>query len=118
MFHIGVATQHPPLPEPGQMSSLGINFIRKCLTIDGMKRPTAAELLYDDPWMKSFRDELADYDDTELDALTTPSLRNSSIQSELSEAQREAMMAPNTAFSPGMISPPGVFSDANPESFP
>jgi len=45
MFHIGVATKHPPLPEPGQLSSLGIAFIRDCLNIDAYKRPFAAELL-------------------------------------------------------------------------
>jgi mitogen-activated protein kinase kinase kinase len=45
MFHIGVATKHPPLPEPGQLSPLGVAFIRDCLNIDAYKRPTAAELL-------------------------------------------------------------------------
>jgi mitogen-activated protein kinase kinase kinase len=28
MFHIGVAREHPPLPEPHQLSSLGIDFVR------------------------------------------------------------------------------------------
>ena len=45
MFHIGVATQHPPLPEPGQLSDTGIDFIRQCLTIDPASRPTADEAL-------------------------------------------------------------------------
>ena len=44
MFHIGVATHHPPLPEPGQLSEMGIDFIRQCLTIDPVQRPTAVEL--------------------------------------------------------------------------
>lgn len=60
MFHIGVATHHPPLPEPGQLSSLGIDFIRRCLTIDPMKRPTAQELLQH-PWIVEFREVLLSY---------------------------------------------------------
>lgn len=65
MFHIGVATQHPPLPEPGQLSDLGINFIKQCLTIDPMRRPTAVELL-DHPWMLQFGEALLGYEATEL----------------------------------------------------
>ena len=65
MFHIGVATQHPPLPEPGQLSDLGINFIKQCLTIDPMKRPTATELLQH-PWMLEFRELLASYEEEEI----------------------------------------------------
>ncbi|KAF8528034.1 hypothetical protein BU17DRAFT_61364 [Hysterangium stoloniferum] len=60
MFHIGVATQHPPLPEPDQLSEIGINFIKQCLTIDPMRRPTAVELM-DHPWMVMFRQALEDY---------------------------------------------------------
>ncbi|KAF8592011.1 Pkinase-domain-containing protein [Ramaria rubella] len=60
MFHIGVATQHPPLPEPDQLSELGISFIKQCLTIDPMRRPTAVELM-DHPWMVLFREVLEDY---------------------------------------------------------
>jgi len=62
MFHIGVATQHPPLPEPDQLSELGINFIKQCLTIDASRRPTALELM-DHPWMVTFRQALDDYQD-------------------------------------------------------
>lgn len=60
MFHIGVATQHPPLPEPDQLSELGIGFIKQCLTIDSMRRPTASELM-NHPWMVMFREALEDY---------------------------------------------------------
>ncbi|GMK58423.1 hypothetical protein CspeluHIS016_0504550 [Cutaneotrichosporon spelunceum] len=59
MFHIGIATQHPPLPEPGQMSPEGIDFIQQCLTLDPMKRPTADEL-FQHKWLgplKELRDQ-------------------------------------------------------------
>lgn len=55
MFHIGIATQHPPLPEPGQLSDLGIDFIEQCLTLDPHQRPTAAELLAH-PWLAPLMD--------------------------------------------------------------
>ncbi len=64
MFHIGVATQHPPLPDPGQLSELGIDFIRQCLTIDPVQRPTAIELM-DHPWMLEFREKLHSYEEAE-----------------------------------------------------
>jgi mitogen-activated protein kinase kinase kinase len=44
MFHIGISTQHPPLPEPDQLSEDGIDFIERCLTLDPLERPTASEL--------------------------------------------------------------------------
>nr|UPW42859.1 MAP kinase kinase kinase wis4 [Hypsizygus marmoreus] len=65
MFHIGVATQHPPLPEPGQLSELGISFIKQCLTIDPMRRPSATELM-DHPWMIEFREVLLSYEEAEM----------------------------------------------------
>ncbi|KIL71828.1 hypothetical protein M378DRAFT_115409 [Amanita muscaria Koide BX008] len=65
MFHIGVATQHPPLPEPSQLSEMGINFIKQCLTIDPLRRPTASELM-DHPWMLEFREALLSYEEAEL----------------------------------------------------
>ncbi|KAA1468474.1 kinase [Dentipellis sp. KUC8613] len=67
MFHIGVATQHPPLPEPGQLSELGINFIKQCLTFDPLKRPSAVELM-DHPWMLEFREALLHYEEAEMAA--------------------------------------------------
>jgi mitogen-activated protein kinase kinase kinase len=70
MFHIGVATQHPPLPEPGQLSELGINFIKQCLTIDPAKRPSAIELT-NHPWMLDFRDTLLRYEAAELTVEST-----------------------------------------------
>lgn len=65
MFHIGVATQHPPLPEPGQLSELGIDFIHQCLTIDPLKRPSAVELL-SHPWMLDFAEALRSFQEAEL----------------------------------------------------
>ncbi|CAA7259957.1 unnamed protein product [Cyclocybe aegerita] len=62
MFHIGVATQHPPLPEPDQLSDLGINFIKQCLTIDPVRRPSAIELMQD-AWMLEFRETLMQYEE-------------------------------------------------------
>lgn len=50
MFHIGIATKHPPLPDPSELSELGIDFIRQALTLDPVKRPSAAELL-NHAWM-------------------------------------------------------------------
>jgi len=70
MFHIGVATQHPPLPEPGQLSELGISFIKQCLTIDPTLRPSAPELM-NHPWMLEFRETLLRYEDAELKAEPT-----------------------------------------------
>jgi mitogen-activated protein kinase kinase kinase len=64
MFHIGVATQHPPLPEPGQMSERGIDFIQQCLTIDSTKRPSAVDLM-DHAWMLEFREALFSYEEAE-----------------------------------------------------
>ncbi|KAI8461431.1 STE protein kinase [Phakopsora pachyrhizi] len=51
MFHIGIATKHPPLPDSSELSELGIDFIRQSLILDPAKRPTAAELLNHE-WMK------------------------------------------------------------------
>jgi serine/threonine protein kinase len=45
MFHIGVATQAPPLPENHGLSEPCVDFIEKCLTLEPPERPTAPELL-------------------------------------------------------------------------
>ncbi|KAH9853098.1 kinase [Lenzites betulinus] len=71
MFHIGVATQHPPLPEPGQLGDMGIDFIRQCLTIDPVSRPNAIELM-NHPWMLDFREKLRSYEESENAASSTP----------------------------------------------
>ncbi|GAA5924987.1 uncharacterized protein JCM15063_005785 [Sporobolomyces koalae] len=58
MFHIGIAVQHPPLPEPHQLSELGIDFIRQCLDIDPDKRPSAEELMLH-PWIQEATAQIA-----------------------------------------------------------
>lgn len=58
MFHIGVSTKHPPLPEPGQLSEIGIDFIELCLTLEAARRPTAAELLQH-PWLQPMQQQLS-----------------------------------------------------------
>lgn len=72
MFHIGIATQHPPLPDPGQMSDLGIDFIQQCLTIDPNSRPTASELMHH-PWL-SLMMELTMQPEQSPTASSVPSL--------------------------------------------
>lgn len=67
MFHIGVATQHPPLPEPGQLSEIGIHFLKQCLIIDPMKRPSALELM-NHPWILDFRAALLSYEEAAVTA--------------------------------------------------
>ncbi|KAF9964249.1 Suppressor of Sensor Kinase (SLN1) [Mortierella alpina] len=49
MFH--VATTHPPLPDPSQMSLKGIAFLKRCFTRSSRDRPSAKELLRD-VWLR------------------------------------------------------------------
>ncbi|KAF8940268.1 hypothetical protein EDD21DRAFT_360964 [Dissophora ornata] len=49
MYH--VATSHPPLPDPSQMSTRGIAFLKRCFTRSSMQRPSAVELLRDE-WLR------------------------------------------------------------------
>jgi mitogen-activated protein kinase kinase kinase len=64
MFHIGVATKHPPLPDPSQLSLQGIDFIQKCLIIDGIARPTAEDLQHH-VWILDIKSLLAEDMDPE-----------------------------------------------------
>lgn len=74
MFHIGIATRHPPLPEPGQLSETGIEFIELCLTIDPSNRPTASELFYH-PWLvPMFQQMVSDFQRYQLIHLRTDTL--------------------------------------------
>ena len=54
MYH--VVTGHPPLPEESQLSSDGIDFLRKCFERSPYKRPSAQELLQH-PWITAFLEE-------------------------------------------------------------
>ncbi|KAF9138762.1 Suppressor of Sensor Kinase (SLN1), partial [Linnemannia schmuckeri] len=65
MYH--VATSHPPLPDPSQMSAKGISFLKRCFTRSAHDRPSAVELLRDD-WLRGVdtdenRDKYAAYDE-------------------------------------------------------
>lgn len=72
MFTIGIASQHPPLPAQGEMSDLGINFLREALTIDPDDRPTAADLL-NHPWIQDARDQINAMTEEEEPARPSPS---------------------------------------------
>lgn len=88
MFHIGVATQHPPLPENDQLSELGIHFIKQCLTVDPMVRPSAVELM-DHPWMLEFREALLNYEEAEM-ATSPPAEMPSEENYEQASVARQA----------------------------
>lgn len=60
MFHIGIATQHPPLPDKGEMSELGIDFIAHCLTLNADMRPTANELMGHE-WILPMSQQITDF---------------------------------------------------------
>ncbi|GAA5973297.1 hypothetical protein JCM11641_003058 [Rhodosporidiobolus odoratus] len=75
MFHIGIAVQHPPLPEAHQLSELGIDFIRQCLNIDPDQRPSAEELMLH-PWIQEATATISSA--YEEESALTSSLRSSS----------------------------------------
>ncbi|KAG9072087.1 Suppressor of Sensor Kinase (SLN1) [Linnemannia hyalina] len=66
MYH--VATSHPPLPDPSQMSARGISFLKRCFTRSAHDRPSAVELLRDE-WLRGVdtdenRDRYEGYDES------------------------------------------------------
>lgn len=73
MFHIGVATKHPPLPDPSQLSLQGIDFIQRCLVIDGLARPTAEDLQHH-VWIVDIKDLLAEDLDPEYSNSASPNV--------------------------------------------
>ncbi|SGY70189.1 BQ5605_C004g03118 [Microbotryum silenes-dioicae] len=80
MFHIGIAVQHPPLPDPSQLSELGIDFIRQCLTIDPDDRPSAAEMIHH-PWITMALEQLSEMNETETPPVTASSSRSGAASS-------------------------------------
>ncbi|KAH8835953.1 kinase [Flagelloscypha sp. PMI_526] len=121
MFHIGVATQHPPLPEPGQLSTIGIDFIRACLCISAYDRPSAVELM-DHPWMIDFKEALRSLE--ELEGVQDDSgfvanetfehasvARQAAIQQEFLDKQ----MGPDSESTSGTSTPADEYEDAEAE---
>ncbi|KAF8213526.1 hypothetical protein K438DRAFT_1902573 [Mycena galopus ATCC 62051] len=107
MFHIGVATQHPPLPEPDQLSSLGIAFIKECLTIDPMLRPSADDLK-NHLWLSTLRATWSTYENAEVPADEDNSFDSSAAgqaaaldtQAEVAEILRASPQPPSTPSTP------------------
>ncbi|ORZ13652.1 hypothetical protein BCR42DRAFT_67875 [Absidia repens] len=64
MFH--VVTGHPPLPDPSQLSSSGISFLKQCFTRNPHERPTAHELL-SHSWITNYLEHgiIVDEDDND-----------------------------------------------------
>jgi mitogen-activated protein kinase kinase kinase len=91
MYHIGVATQHPPLPESDQLSELGINFIKECLTVDSTRRPSAFELM-DHPWMLDFRKALQNYDEAEMAKIAPAEMPSEDAYESATVARQAAMI--------------------------
>ncbi|KAJ3559603.1 hypothetical protein NM688_g243 [Phlebia brevispora] len=125
MFHIGVATQHPPLPDPGQLSEKGIDFIRLCLTIDPVQRPTAVELL-DHPWMLDFQDLLRNFEKAELatsppaELPSDPAYEKASVARQAAiekEKEVEAIQSSTPVTSP-LETPSGSDSSPGPQDDP
>ncbi|WWD03772.1 hypothetical protein V865_001828 [Kwoniella europaea PYCC6329] len=68
MFHLGATTEHPPLPEPNEMSELGIEWIERCLSLEPDERPTAPELLADE-WLEPMLEQMAALEEDYPDVL-------------------------------------------------
>ncbi|KAJ7169469.1 kinase [Mycena filopes] len=111
MFHIGVATQHPPLPEPGQLSDLGVAFIKECLTIDPMRRPGAEELK-EHLWLSSMR-ETWEYDNPEAPVDEENSFDNS-VAAQEAAALHDSEVAEILRTSPTFSTP----TNSSPEESP
>lgn len=115
MFHIGVATQHPPLPENGELSDLGISFIKQCLTIDPMRRPTSDELM-EHPWMQQLMETLRSYEEEELEndgPVEIPSeqdFQGATVARHAAIEKEKEVEAINAASPTTSITPPSDFS--------
>jgi mitogen-activated protein kinase kinase kinase len=78
MFH--VVTGHPPLPDPSQMSSSGISFLKECFTRNPKERPSAHELL-NHPWITNYLEHgiIADDDEEAIPSSPPPSPTNEPV---------------------------------------
>ncbi|WVQ84690.1 hypothetical protein IAT38_006845 [Cryptococcus sp. DSM 104549] len=70
MFHLGATTEHPPLPDPHEMSEPGIEFIESCISLDPEARPSASELLNDE-WLVPMLQQMAELEQEYPDALAS-----------------------------------------------
>ncbi|WRT70117.1 uncharacterized protein IL334_007111 [Kwoniella shivajii] len=68
MFHLGATNEHPPLPEPNEMSEMGIEWIEKCLNLEPDERPTAPQLLADE-WLEPMLQQMAELEEDYPDVL-------------------------------------------------
>jgi len=103
IYQIGQADRAPQLPDPSQLSDLGISFIKQCLTLDPMKRPTA-EALLNHPWMQSFRAEMQDYEEGS-DAFGRPPSPDGSSQLEPTAITRQAQLEEEQELEEMMMTP-------------
>ncbi|CAG8555657.1 6742_t:CDS:2 [Acaulospora morrowiae] len=60
MYH--VVTGHPPLPDPSQLSELGMDFLKQCFVRSPQQRPTAKELL-SHPWISNIQESTIENSD-------------------------------------------------------
>ena len=106
MYHIGVATQHPPLPEPDQLSELGTDYIKECLAVDPTRRPSAFELM-DHPWMLDFRKALQTYDETEMAKIPPAEMPPEDVYESATVARQAAIIQEKEVEAIKCASPPG-----------
>ncbi|ORX94240.1 hypothetical protein K493DRAFT_352674 [Basidiobolus meristosporus CBS 931.73] len=101
MYH--VVTGHPPLPDPSQLSEVGMDFLKKCFTRSPSKRPTAQELLQH-PWVKDIKD--VNMDQRWSAALATGLVNGSPTNSLAGMPSLPSMGASSTTTSTGLSTIP------------
>lgn len=77
MYH--VAMGHPPLPDPSQISELGMDFLSLCFTRQPHKRPTAKALLMHE-WFRDIAELNCDQRQAYTTAVLTGSLHSNSTK--------------------------------------
>lgn len=99
MFHIGIATKHPPLPDPSELSEIGIDFLRTMLNLDPYQRATALECLQH-PWMLDVAAQLramGGEDEDQPDQVWDQSGGNLGALAEEQEPEAEPEISPTEA---------------------